>query len=84
MIKTVTVILIIGLICVIISLFKSGQPVRKAFKSALQGILSLIAVNVAGLLTGVTLSVNWYTLAFVSAFGMPAAIALTLLKLIFR
>ncbi len=77
-------VMIPGTICVIVSTLKSGQPLRQALSSAVQGLLSLIAVNVFGLLTGVSLSVNWYTLAFVSVFGMPATVALTVLKYIFR
>ena len=84
MIYFVISVIIVGFICVIISMIKSGQPVRNAFISIIQGILSLIAVNVTGLITGVTVSVNWYTLAFVSAFGMPATIMLTLIRFIFR
>ncbi|MCQ2484305.1 MAG: pro-sigmaK processing inhibitor BofA family protein [Clostridia bacterium] len=80
----VIILLMISVIALIIALFKSGHPLRQAVRTVLQGVLSLCAVNAAGLLTGVSLSVNWYTLGFVSIFGMPATIALTVLKFIFR
>lgn len=77
-------VLIIGVISVLISLFRSGHLIKNLFITAFQGILSLLAVNVTGLATGVTLSLNWYTLAAVSFFGLPGTVALTVLKLIFR
>lgn len=80
----VIAVLIICALAVLVSLFKSGHFMKNLFTSAFQGIISLIAVNVIGLATGVSLSVNWYTLAAVSVFGLPGTIALTLLKFIFK
>lgn len=77
-------ILALGICAVLIALLKSGQPVRQAVKTVFQGIVSLAAVNAAGLLTGVALSINKYTLIFVSVFGMPGTILLTVMKFIFR
>lgn len=82
--KALVVLLLISVIVLLIALYKSGQPIRQAVITVFQGILSLAAVNAAGLLTGVSLSVNWYTLCFVSLFGLPATITLTVLKFIFR
>ena len=77
-------VLIVSAVAVLFTMIKSGKPVSSLFKSALSGIVSLIAVNVTGLVTGVTLSLNWYTIAAVSFLGLPGAILLTLLKFIFK
>lgn len=71
-------LLIIGAIIVMVSIIKSRQIVKNVFSSIFQGIASLLAVNVLGLLTGVTIPFNWYTISFVSVFGMPSCIALLL------
>lgn len=77
-------LLIIGAIIVVVSIVKSGQIFKNLISSVFQGIISLLAVNVIGLLTGVTLSLNWYTILFVSVFGTPSCIALLLVDTMFR
>lgn len=42
--------------------------------SALQGLAAVFAVNLAGLVTGITLSVNWYTLGTAVLLGLPGVI----------
>lgn len=52
--------------------------------SALQGLAAVFAVNLAGLVTGITLAVNWYTLGTAVLLGLPGvitAIGLNLLLL---
>jgi hypothetical protein len=39
----------------------------------------MMAVNVLGLITGVTIAVNWYTLLTASLFGIPSVITIVLL-----
>lgn len=75
----VIVIFILCGIAVLFSAFKSGHPVKSLFISVFQGLSSMMAVNVLGLMTGVTIAVNWYTLLTVSVFGIPSAITLVLL-----
>ena len=83
--KTVViVILILSASAVLYSYLRSGHFFKNVFSSAFQGVISLIAVNVTGLFTGVTLSLNWYSLGAVSIFGLPGTIALVILKHIFR
>ena len=41
----------------------------------------IIAVNVLGLLTGVTISVNWYTVLSACLFGIPSTITIVLLDM---
>lgn len=83
--KTVIIaVLIIGAISVLIALFRNGHFIKNLFKILFQGIISLIAVNVTGLATGVTLSLNWYTIATASIFGLPGTIALVVMKSLFK
>ena len=42
--------------------------------SALQGLAAVFAVNLAGLVTGITLAVNWYTLGTAVLLGLPGGI----------
>ena len=42
--------------------------------SALQGRAAVFAVNLAGLVTGITLAVNWYTLGTAVLLGLPGVI----------
>ena len=78
------VVLIICAAAVLTAMYRSGHFFKSLFTTAIQGIASLAAVNITGLLTGVTLSLNWYTILTVSLFGLPSTIALTILKFIFR
>ena len=78
------VVLIFCSAAVLITMYRSGHFFKSLFITAIQGLASLAAVNVTGLLTGVSLSLNWYTILTVSLFGLPSTIALTMLKFIFR
>ena len=42
--------------------------------SALQGLAAVFAVNLAGLVTGISLAVNWYTLGTAVLLGLPGVI----------
>lgn len=77
-------ILVTGCITVVYTVFRSKKVLRSITRTVFQGIASLMAVNVVGLFTGVTIAVNWYTVICVCIFGMPAAISLLILDTIFR
>lgn len=70
---------VISALAVIYATFKNGHFLKNIFKTLIQGTVSLMAVNVLGLLTGVTIAVNWYTLLTVSVFGIPSTITMVLL-----
>ncbi len=76
---TVIILFIIAGLAVIYFAYKSGNPIKSIIKSVFQGVISLMAVNVLGLMTGVTIAVNWYTLSCVCLFGLPSTITLVLL-----
>ncbi len=69
---------------VLIAFARSGRFFGAAIGSAAQGIASLLAVNVAGMFTGVTVAVNPVTLCTVSLLGVPGTIGLLLLDTIFK
>lgn len=74
----------VGALAVLIAALRSGRCIRTLLGSALKGAVSLLAVNAAGALTGVTVAVNPVTLAAVGIFGIPGCTGLVLLDLICR
>ena len=77
-------VLALAVLAVLIAFVRSGRFFGAAIGSAVQGVVSLLAVNVAGMLTGVTVAVNPVTLCTVSLLGVPGTIGLLLLNTIFR
>lgn len=83
MTETVYLIVITGFAIVLFTEVKSKHFFKNVFISALQGVVSLISVNLLGLLTGVTIAVNWYTLLVTAIFGIPGCITFVLLNCCF-
>ncbi|MCL2508894.1 MAG: pro-sigmaK processing inhibitor BofA family protein [Oscillospiraceae bacterium] len=71
-------------LAVLVTMFKTKRGAKVLFLTVLQGVAALFAVNIIGLLTGVTLAVNWYTLGASAVFGAPGVISMLLLEVIFR
>lgn len=78
------IVLGVAAAAVLIACVRSGHFIRSVISSALQGIVSLLAVHAAGALTGVTIAVNAYTLCTVGLFGIPGTIAFVFLDWILR
>lgn len=72
----------ISAVCVLWWMIKSEKGASSFALSALQGIAAMFAVNLAGLVTGVTLAVNWYTIVSFILLGMPGVIGALVLNLI--
>ena len=53
---------VISVVCIAWWVVKSEKGATSFALSALQGIAALFAVNLTGMITGVTIAVNWYTL----------------------
>ena len=70
-------------LAILIALFKGGTPLRSALTSACGGVLSLLAVDVAGMFTGVSLALNALTLGCSAVLGVPGVITLLVLKTVF-
>ena len=71
-------------LAVFIALVKGGRPVRTALSNGVQGFAALLAVNVAGIFTGVSLSLNALTAFCCGVLGIPGVITLLVLKTIFQ
>lgn len=61
---------------------KSKRPVRRAFLSSLFGVLSLIAVNLLGTFTQVTLPVSALSCAVSAVGGVPGVTLMLLLNVL--
>lgn len=69
-------------VCVLWWTVKSEKGARSFVLSALQGIAAMFAVNLTGLVTGVTLATNWYTVATYIVLGLPGVIATLVMNVI--
>lgn len=71
-------------VCVLWWMIKSEKGATSFALSAFQGIAALFAVNLVGMVTGVTVAVNWYTLGAFTILGLPGVVGALLLNFIFR
>lgn len=69
-------------VCVLWWTVKSEKGARSFVLSAMQGIAAMFAVNLTGLVTGVTLATNWYTVATYIVLGLPGVIATLVMNVI--
>jgi len=72
------------LLVVIQLIMRSKRPVRGALGGIFAGFLTLAAVNLTGMFTGVSLPVSPLTLGVSGVAGIPGVTLLLLLNLIFR
>ena len=72
----------VAALCVIWWTVKSEKGATSFALSALQGIAAMFAVNLTGLVTGVTLAINWYTVATYIVLGLPGVISTLIINLI--
>lgn len=73
---------IVAALCVMWWTVKSEKGATSFALSALQGIAAMFAVNLTGLVTGVTLATNWYTVATYIVLGLPGVISTLIINLI--
>ena len=73
-----------GAIAVLLSMLRSRRLLRCLLLTVVSGVAALYAVNALGLLAGVTLSVNWFSLAVGALGGAPGVVALLLADTVFR
>lgn len=74
----IIIALAISAVIVLITLIKSGHFIRYLLLSAISGIGSLFAVNLLSSVTGVSIALNYITLAVSSVFGISGVIGLIL------
>lgn len=80
------VLIIVGIFIALISIraiAHTEKPFKKVFLGIFKGIAALIAVNVSGIFTGVTLPVSLLSLAISILGGIPGVTALVVLDMIF-
>ncbi|MEE1139626.1 MAG: pro-sigmaK processing inhibitor BofA family protein [Acutalibacteraceae bacterium] len=73
---------IVAALCVMWWTVKSEKGATSFALSALQGIAAMFAVNLTGLVTGVTIATNWYTVATYIVLGLPGVISTLIINLI--
>lgn len=75
---------IICCVCVLGWVVKSEKGARSFFVSAFQGLAALFAVNLLGLISGVKIAVNFYTLSAFTVLGLPGVIGALTMNLLMR
>lgn len=75
---------VISTVCVAWWVVKSEKGATSFFLSAVQGIAALFAVNLTGMITGVTIAVNWYTVISYIVLGLPGVIGTLALNFIMK
>lgn len=75
---------VISAVCVAWWVVKSEKGATSFFLSAAQGIAALFAVNLTGMITGVTIAVNWYTVISYIVLGLPGVIGTLALNFIMK
>lgn len=73
---------VISGICVVWWVIKSERGATSFAASAFQGIAAMLAVNLVGVISGVTVAVNWYTLSACALLGLPGVIGTLMLNFI--
>ena len=68
---------------VLMWMIKSEKGGISFIKSAFQGLAGMCAVNLLGMVTGVTISVNWYSMVSFIILGLPGVIGALMLNFIF-
>lgn len=69
------------LLVVIQVILRAKHPVRKAAGGVLTGVAALVAVNITGILTGVTLPISVLSVGVSVVAGIPGVTMLLLLNL---
>lgn len=75
---------VICTVCVAWWTVKSEKGATSFFLSAMQGIAALFAVNLTGMITGITVAVNWYTVISYIVLGLPGVIGTLALNILFK
>lgn len=74
----------IAILIIMVWVLKTPRGVRCLLITALEGAAAFFAVNLIGVITGVTIAVNFYTLPTAFICGLPGVISLLTLQYILR
>lgn len=80
------ILIIIGIFIALISIqaiAHTEKPLRKVFCGIFKGVAALMAVNISGIFTGITLPVSLLSLAISILGGIPGVTALVILDMMF-
>lgn len=72
------------LLVIIQIIVKAKKPVQRAFGGVCIGLCSLVAVNITGFFTGVSLPLSTLTIGVSAAAGIPGVTMLLLLNLLIK
>lgn len=75
---------VIAVFFIMRAMIKSGNVLKSLVVSALQGVSALFALNIIGAVTGITLSVNAFSMILTAVMGIPGVILLLLTNIIFK
>ena len=75
--------LLVACVIVVVSAFRTKRFFSCVILSALHGIGAIFAVNALGLVTGLHISLNGYTLAASAIGGTPAVIGMIITEILF-
>lgn len=75
---------IISTFFVLMWMIKNEKGGISFIKSAFQGLAGMCAVNLLGMVTGVTIAVNWYSMVSFIILGLPGVIGALMLNFIFK
>ncbi len=71
-----------AMLAVVITLFRSGKPLRFTLASLVEGVCAMAAVDIVGIFTGISLGFGWFSMACCAAFGIPGVISMLLMRAI--
>ena len=74
---------IISTVCVLWWMIKSEKGGTSFIRSAFQGLAAMCAVNLVGMMTGVSIAVNWYSIVSFLILGLPGVVGALMLNFIF-
>lgn len=84
--STLTCIIIAGIMFFLLFfiqiLVRSKKPLQKTFLGIITGIGSLLAVNISGIFTGVTLPISLLSIAVSAVAGIPGVTTMLILNMI--
>ncbi len=71
-----------AVLAVMITLFRTGKPLRFTLASFAEGVCAMAAVDVVGIFTGISLGFGWFSMICCATFGIPGVISMLLMRAI--
>ena len=75
-------VLIVTVVAVFAAVVRSDKPLRRLFRSGVQGLGAIALVNVTAGMTGVSVGFSWLTAGCGALLGVPGVIGLVLMQII--